>query len=366
MTHPAFIVIGGGLVGIAIAYGLQRRNIQTLLLDEGDMAFRASRGNFGLIWTQTKGIDMPAYARWTWGSAESWPALEQDLEAQSGIRLHYERPGGVEICLSDEEMSAKQAKMERLHGHAGHIEYRMLERKALGNMIPGLGPEVVGGCLCAGDGHVNPLALLRALHAGFQREGGQIISGVTVQDIQPQASGFKIHTGSRSFECGRVVVAAGLGTPKLAGMLDMNIDVRPQRGQNLITERMKPFLSMPMSRIRQTADGGVQLGDSKEEVGFDDGVTSATLAEISERAVKVFPHLKTARIVRAWGALRIMSADGAPIYAQSKSYPGAYAAVCHSGVTLAAAHANILAPAFADNHLPPNIAELGPERFAHV
>ena len=149
-------------------------------------------------------------------------------------------------------------------------------------------------------------------------------------------------------------------------MLGMDVDVRPQRGQNLITERVKPFLLMPLSRIRQTAEGGVQLGDSKEEVGFDEGVTPATMAELSDRAVKVFPHLKRARIVRAWGALRVMSADGAPIYAQSKTCPGAFAAVCHSGVTLAAAHANVLAPAIAENQLPANVAALGPERFADV
>ncbi|WP_435140969.1 NAD(P)/FAD-dependent oxidoreductase [Pseudopelagicola sp. nBUS_19] len=364
MTHPEFIVVGGGLVGMSIAYGLQRRNVQTLVVDEGDNAFRASRGNFGLIWTQSKGINMPAYANWTWESAERWRAFNTELVTQTGVKLAYERPGGLEICLGEAEMSSKQAKMERLQSHADHIEFRMLERKALGNMLPGLGPDVVGGCLSSGDGHVNPLALLRALHAGFQAKGGQVFSGSNVRDIECSSSVFQVRTSANCFESGRVVVAAGLGTPRLAKMLGMEVDVRPQRGQNLITERVKPFLSMPMSTIRQTAEGGVQLGDSKEEVGFNDGVTSATMAEISDRAIRVFPNLKHTRVVRAWGALRVMSADGAPIYAQSKSCPGAYAAVCHSGVTLAAVHADVLAPSLAKNHLPVSAEALGPERFA--
>lgn len=366
MTRTDFIVIGGGLVGMAIAYGLQRCGIQTLVLDEGDTAFRASRGNFGLIWTQTKGIDMPAYAQWTWASAELWEKFNGELVAQTGTELAYSRPGGVEICLSDAGMAAKQAKMERLKSHADHIEFRMLERKALDNMLPGLGPEVAGGCLSLGDGHVNPLALLHALHAGLQANGGKIISGGPVHEIEQTSFGFRLRTPVRSFECARVVVAAGLGTPKLASMLGMTVDVRPQRGQNLITERVKPFLSMPLSRIRQTADGSVQLGDSKEEVGFDDGVTSTKMAEMSDRAVRIFPHLQRARIVRAWSALRVMSADGAPIYAQSRTCPGAYAAVCHSGVTLAAVHANVLALSIADNHLPYHATALGPERFEYA
>ena len=58
-------IIGGGMVGSAIAYGAAKRGARTVLLDEGDVAFRAARGNFGLVWTQTKGDKMPAYAAWS-------------------------------------------------------------------------------------------------------------------------------------------------------------------------------------------------------------------------------------------------------------------------------------------------------------
>ena len=67
-THDA-IVVGGGLVGTAIAYGLAKQGLATLLLDEGDVAHRASRGNFGLVWVQSKGLGAPHYQRWTWRSA---------------------------------------------------------------------------------------------------------------------------------------------------------------------------------------------------------------------------------------------------------------------------------------------------------
>ena len=50
-----FIVIGGGLVGAAVSYGLRRTGASVIMLDEGDTAFRASRGNFGLVWVQSKG-----------------------------------------------------------------------------------------------------------------------------------------------------------------------------------------------------------------------------------------------------------------------------------------------------------------------
>ena len=74
------IVIGGGLVGSAIAYGLARPGLATALLDECDAAFRASRGNFGLVWVQSKDDGTPHYQHRTRRSADEWPALAAELE----------------------------------------------------------------------------------------------------------------------------------------------------------------------------------------------------------------------------------------------------------------------------------------------
>ncbi len=80
------LVIGGGLVGGAIAWGAARAGARTALLDEGDIAFRAARGNFGLVWVQSKGAGMPPYAHWTRRSAELWPSLADMLLGTTGTR----------------------------------------------------------------------------------------------------------------------------------------------------------------------------------------------------------------------------------------------------------------------------------------
>ncbi len=96
------IVIGGGLVGAAIAHGLQcGAGLATALLDEGDVAYRASRGNFGLVWVQSKGLGAPWYQRWTRASAAEWPALAADLAARAaGTDVGLRQPGGVLDILS--------------------------------------------------------------------------------------------------------------------------------------------------------------------------------------------------------------------------------------------------------------------------
>ena len=140
------IVIGGGLVGAAIGYGLARAGLTTAMIDEGDVAFRASRGNFGLVWVQSKGLGAPHYQRWTRLSAEEWPALANDLALRTGISVGLEQPGGLQLCLGEEELNRRHAVMEQMRREAGNFgfEYRMLDHKQLTEILPGLGPSVAG------------------------------------------------------------------------------------------------------------------------------------------------------------------------------------------------------------------------------
>jgi glycine/D-amino acid oxidase-like deaminating enzyme len=146
-------------------------------------------------------------------------------------------------------------------------------------------------------------------------------------------------------------------------MLGMTVPVRPNRGQILVTERLRPFLDYPTTYVRQTDEGTVQLGDSLEDAGFDDRTSSEVLAAIAARGVQCFPHLADVQMVRAWGALRVLSADGFPIYEAAHDSPGAFVVSCHSGVTLAAAHALRLAPWIAGVVEEPAIEPFNLARF---
>ena len=84
------IVVGGGLVGTAVAYGLAQPGKNITVLDEGDDAFRASRGNFGLIWVHGKGRGIPQYARWT-RAIVSIASLRKSASVCSSLRCAMRR-----------------------------------------------------------------------------------------------------------------------------------------------------------------------------------------------------------------------------------------------------------------------------------
>ncbi len=324
------------------------------MLDEGDVALRASRGNFALIWVQGKGLGMSAYAHWSLGSADLWPEFADELTRETGLDVRHDRPGGFHLTLSQQEWSHRDALLKRVAAQPAMppLPFDMMDRSRLARMLPDIGPEVTGGSFCAADGHCNSLQLFRALNQGMQVLGSAYLPNRRVDRIERRRGEFLLHTNDGTIVAGKVVLAAGLGNAQLGPMVGLNIPVRPQRGQIIVTERTQPFLRYPVSTIRQTDEGGVLLGDSQEEA-VEALVGTPVIAVLADRAVRMFPRLGKLNIVRTWAALRVMTQDGFPIYDESASAPGAFVATCHSGVTLAASHALMLAPLIAEGHLPP-------------
>ncbi len=356
------IVIGGGLVGGAVAFGAARLGARVALLDEGDVAFRAARGNFGLVWIQSKGAGMPPYAHWSRQSAALWAGLSDALSEVTGVAPALRQNGGFAFCLSDDEFARQAERVQRMHNESGGIGTRMLDRAELRAMLPQVGDEVVGAAFCPIDGHANPLLLLRGLQAGLLAKGGEYLPGRHVDAIDYDG-GFTVQCGAERFTCAKVVIAAGLGSRDLAPMVGLEMPVTPLKGQILVTERVRPFLDYATHVVRQTDEGSVMMGDSQEDVGFDIRTTTPVLKDIAARNIKVFPLLREANVVRTWGALRVMTPDGCPIYEESVSHPGAFSATCHSGVTLAGAHAMALAPAILGAGLPPAMKAFEAARF---
>jgi glycine/D-amino acid oxidase-like deaminating enzyme len=347
MQGKEVIVVGGGVVGAAIAYGATRAGAAVTLLDQGDIAHRASRGNFGLVWVQSKGDGFPRYARWSRDAVGHWPRFAKELLELTGVDVAIQQAGGFWIGFSDKEMETRDAMLGKIDRAIGGVPYEMLDHNALKARLPAIGPKVAGGSFCPLDGHVNPLKLLHALHAGLKARGARIVSSVEVTTVarDDRSGDFQVRSlDGRTWRAPRVVLAAGLGNRQLAAQVGLHAPVTPNRGQVLITERLKSFLPFPTNKARQTNEGTVQLGYSVEDVGHDDGTTVSALEWIAKRSIATFPVLANARLVRAWGALRVLTPDGAPIYQESTSHPGAFVATSHSGVSLAAAHAHVLGP----------------------
>jgi len=361
-------VVGGGLVGAATCWGLAREGLKVALLDEGDRAVRASRGNFALVWVQSKGLGLAAYAGWTIRSSNAWRGFADLLKQETGLDVCFQRPGGFHLCLSEKELEARANNLRRLHGQPGIVEYRteMLDHGQVAKMLPDIGPEVVGASYCPLDGHVNSLRLFRTLHAAINARGVTYLPSHRVENIAKEGGEFRLATAHGEIRAGKVALAAGNANMRLAPMVGLEAPMRPERGQIVVTERLRPFLNYPVVTLRQTDEGTVMIGDSKEESTDPTGLTLGVSATEAERAVRQFPLLRNVNVVRTWSAIRVMTQDGFPIYDESESHPGAFVLCCHSGVTLCANHALTVAPMIARGALDTSLVAPFSARRFHV
>lgn len=361
-----YAIIGGGVVGLSVAHGLLGLGRRVTVLDEGDDAFRASRGNFGLVWVQSKGLNAPVYARWTRRSTSLWRAFADQLEEGEDRDLSLRQDGGYEFHFSDQSLEERTRTYDALRAELdGDYPYEVLGHNALKRVEPHIGPKVAAAILHHEDGHLNPLRLLRSLAKQLRRLGAQVRTGARVATIQPGEGGFRISLqDGQQIAAGRVVICAGLGAATLGPQLGFAAPVRPERGQVLITEKLAPMMTRPSAKLRQVDEGGMQIGDSHEDVGFDDGETLDVTAQIARQAVDTLPALSRARLVRSWGALRVLTPDGLPIYQQSPDHPGAFLVTCHSGITLAAAHSRLLPLWLEGRADAPDLEAFSETRFA--
>jgi len=360
-------VVGGGLVGAATAWGLAREGCRVGLLDEGDRAVRASRGNFALVWVQSKGLGMAAYAGWTVRSSDAWAGFAAALKDETGLDVCFQRPGGFHLALSERELEARANALKRLHNQPGIVDYRteILGHAQVAKMLPDIGREVVGGSYCPLDGHVNSLRLLRTLHTALNARGVAYLPSHRVEDVTQAGGEFRLTTTGGEVRAAKVALAAGNANMRLAPMVGLEAPMKPERGQIVVTERLQPFLHHPVVTVRQTDEGTVMIGDSKEESTDPAGLTLGVSATEAGRAVRMFPRLANVNVVRTWSAIRVMTRDGFPIYDQSESHPGAFVLCCHSGVTLCANHALTVAPMIARGALDKMLAPFSARRF-HV
>ncbi|ANG98659.1 FAD-dependent oxidoreductase [Brucella pseudogrignonensis] len=339
------VIIGAGLVGATIAWGLARSGLQPMLLDGEDLSLRASRANFALIWVQGKGVGAPHYARWTMQSARLWPTFAEELRDVTGLDVALKQTGAFTFCLTERELEMCAEDVATVARELGNDapEHVVLDHRETARMLPAIGGDVIGSIYSPMDGDVNSLRLFRALHIGMIKLGAGYEPHCEVASITPQGGGFLLSGAWGEVFTERVILAAGNGNAELAGSVGLKAPVLRSKGQILVTEKCAPFFPYTAATLRQADEGGVMIGDSQETHTDRIATNQDISAVLANRAVRTFPHLSKVNVIRSWAGFRVKTPDGLPIYEQSESHPGAYAVMCHSGVTLAANHALIVA-----------------------
>ncbi|MBM9513083.1 NAD(P)/FAD-dependent oxidoreductase [Desulfogranum marinum] len=358
------LIAGGGISGLAVAYGLAAKGTKVTLIDAPTQTNKASRANVGLIWCQSKFLHLPNYAKWGFHSASLFPALTRELEEISGLDIPVNYTGGLIACVGQKEYENKAAYIAKLKDLLGEYPGGMISRTELEKKLPkiGFGPDVVGAAWCEADGVVEPLALMRAYKAAFCKLGGNVIEA-HIHDVCPQDGGYSVFTDKGQMKCERLVLSAGLSNRRFSRFALSSLPVSADKGQVLLVERMPPVMPIPLLGVTQTFGGTIIIGFRHEFIGHDTRIVPEAVASEGRAAIQIWPELGKKRLIRAWSGLRVMPEDKQAIYSRLPNHPKVTLINTHSAVTLAAAHTRHLPEFILGGCLPDLAQDMTLQRF---
>ena len=337
-------VVGGGAIGLAVAWRLAQRGVACTVVDPNPGA-GASAVAAGMLAPVTEvhygeepllGLNLE--------SARRWPAFVDELEAASGTPVGYRREGTLVVAMHDDDRRALEA-LVRFQRQLD-LPVERLSSAACRDLEPGLTPRARAGALVPGDRQVEPRALVAALLAACARAGvmrrPEAATSVEVGPTVRLASGEQLASDV-------VVVAAGAHTARL-----VELPVRPVKGQIL---RLRGDVARLLSRtVRGLADGvavylvprtdgQLVVGATVEERGFDDAVTAGAVHSLLTAATQLVPGVAELELAETRAGLRPGTPDNAPILGAIPDLDGVIAASGHfrNGILLTPITADVVA-----------------------
>jgi len=350
-------IIGGGLLGCALAFHLARAGVETMMLERGELNREASGTNAGSLHIQLlrpPGMDETWFehfrplVRLHAESASAWRRLEREAEIDAGLRMH----GGLLVAETSDQLRMLEHKvaLERAEG----LDTELISGAEARAMCPLLSESVIGADYCADDGAANSLLVAPALAGRAAERGARIATHHEVLRIDVAGSrDFVLATPGGPIRARRVVVAAGPWTGRVAEMVGVHLPIGPNVLSMNVTEAQPPELKLLIQHaghrltLKQTRSGTYIIGggwpgeyvtsDNRKLTSFD------SLAGNMWVAVSVVPRLARLRVIRTWAGLGSNTPDWQPIIGECPQVPGFHVLFAGLGFTLGLVCAQMMA-----------------------
>jgi glycine oxidase len=340
------VIVGGGVIGLSIAYRLACEGVSATVLDRGEVGREASWAGAGLIPANTERLRTnPTIELRSW-SATLYPEWSAALREQTGIDNGYRRTGGVDVGWTVEEENDLKSMAGRWRSEG--IVFERLAPADVSRVEPALHHNIRVAYFLPDRAQVRNPWHLRALAVASVMRGAVLRPGLGALGFETRGGCVTaVRTSEGPLACGAAVVAAG---PWSAGLLDgLGVDAPtpPVKGQIVLLKGDRPLLRRIVEHgsnyLVPREDGRVLIGATEEDAGFDTRPTPLGVRDLLDEALRLCPVLAEAEVERAWAGLRPGSFDTKPYLGAVPGYANAFVATGHkrAGIQLAPATAEV-------------------------
>ena len=308
------VVIGGGVIGLSIAWELARQGISVRVLEQGQFGQEASWAGAGILPPGNPDAAQTPEARLRGGSHVLWPEWTEQLRSLTGIDNGFHRCGGVEVVFPD---SVESLNAKIVTWRAEQVAVEPLAGAQLHERLPALNREIVSSFALPELGQVRNPRHLKALYQACAMAGVDLRSGSPVVDfVRDRDCVSAARTPSADFAAREFIVAGGAWSQQLLQRAGHETVIEPVRGQMVLLEARPALfhqvIEMGARYLVPRPDGRVLIGSTEERVGFDKRTTAGGIGELLEFARRLVPQLGEARFERCWAGLRPFAPGGLP------------------------------------------------------
>jgi glycine oxidase len=350
-SNPDVCVIGGGVIGLAVAYRLAAAGLRVALVERGRCGRAASWAGAGIIDYGSHARSDPL-AMLRRASCARYPAFAAELHECTGIDPQYRACGALDLITDDNQQAAAQREVSAAAGHPladGTAAVELLTPEQARALEPRLTPQIRGALLKRRSAQVRSPRMLAALRAACAALGVELREQTAVQE--PILEGERVRgvrTAAGPLEARWTVLAAGAWSPQLAPALATLMPGAPVRGQIVLlkTAPLARMIEHGRNYLVSRDDGHVLCGSTQEpEAGFAAANTAGGVASILNTSLRFMPSLGQAELVQVWAGLRPGAPDGKPYLGPVPAHAGLIAATAHlrGGWTLAPITADLVA-----------------------
>jgi hydrogen cyanide synthase HcnC len=334
------VVVGGGVIGCAVAYFAARRGLEVTLVDVPKRG-RATSASAGGLWPMGESVGLGcgvifAKAMMAAGTGDGhppgrlprefldfaltsnamYPALAAELLDLTGMDVELERTSLLFLMYDEDDEAYARGLWD------DYPERRMLLQWLGPDEVaaeePALTRDIRGALRFRGDDQVNPYRLADAFRAGARAHGAIVLTHTEVTGIRRTGSRVTgVATVDRTIGADLVVNAAGAWAGQLGATAGIDVPVTPVRGQIVCTETLPETLSACVSTtdcyLAQKWHGEIIIGSTTEHVGFAVGTTPDATAKLAAGAIRAVPGLADVTVKRTWSGLRPGTPDELPI-----------------------------------------------------
>ena len=365
-------VIGGGAIGLSIAWRAAARGLDVVLLERGRPGEGTSHYAAGMlapIAEVTPGeeplLELGLY------SARLYPQFVDDLTGAAGVdTVGYTTAGTLLVARDADEAEALERELilRRRFG----LKVERLRPSEARRREPGLAPALRLALDVPSDHAVDPRALLPALGRAVRACGGEVREDAPVAAVTSngdRVTGVELADGSR-VNAGAVVIAAGVWSAEIGGLRD-GVPLRPVKGQIMRLHDpagpglLQRVIRMGSAYITPRGDGRYVLGATSEERGFETTVTAGAAFELLRDASELVPGISEWVLDEFAAGLRPGTPDNLPAIGAGE-LDGLHWAVGHrrGGILLAPVTADLIVGALLGEPSPVAAGAFAPERFA--